>query len=162
RRRLGTDLVQDLRHHLRLHGENDRLRATDERAVVLGALDLVRALQAAELRVDGVARPEVRLAIALHAQQPLHERAGHVAGAEEAHLLPPPSRRGLPPRSPKSTRPRRTKVAPSSTATAKSSLIPMERWGSSTPRRRATSSRRSLRARKCGRASAGSATGGPI
>jgi hypothetical protein len=54
-------------------------------------------------------------------------------------MNPLPRGRSGPPgaglRSPKSARPSRSRVAPSSTATGKSSLIPIQRWGSSTPSR---------------------------
>src|SRR2546427_6067590 len=76
------------------------------------------------------------------AEEPRNQAPRHVAGADEADFFhepsPPteePGRLTPGPRPPKSARPRRSSVAPSSTATGKSSLIPIERWGSSTPRR---------------------------
>src|SRR5256712_12904699 len=76
------------------------------------------------------------------AEEPPDQGPRHVAGADEADFLhepsPPteePGRLAPGPRPPKSARPSRRNVAPSSTATGKSSLIPIERWGSSTPRR---------------------------
>src|SRR2546427_9354395 len=76
------------------------------------------------------------------AEEPPDQGPRHVAGADEADFFhepsPPteePGRLAPGPRPPKSARPSRSNVAPSSTATGKSSLIPIERWGSSTPRR---------------------------
>src|SRR5438067_11784542 len=104
------------------------------------------------------------------AEEPPDQGPRHVAGADEADFLhepsPPteePGRLTPKPRPPKSARPSRSNVAPSSTAMGKSSLIPIERWGSSTPRRVATRSRNSRSRRKKGRETdAFAAIGGTI
>src|SRR5439155_546881 len=99
--------------------------------------------------------------------------AGHrhrdAAGADEADFLhepsPPPEEPGRlapGPRPAKSARPSRRNVAPSSTATGKSSLIPIERWGSSTPRRVWARFRSSRSTRKWGREASGRAGAGGI
>src|SRR5262245_27162551 len=166
---LGTDLVEDRRHALRLHRQNDGLRAADERAILARRLDLVQPLQAPDLHVDGVARPDVVGVVLSGAQEPSDQGACHVPGADEADFLhepsPPteePGRLAPGPRAPKSARPSRSNVAPSSTATRKSSLIPIERWGSSTPSALCAASRTSRRSRKCGRESSGTPGAGGI
>src|SRR5438874_4691120 len=70
------------------------------------------------------------------AKEPPDQGPRHVTGADEADFLhepsPPteePGRLAPGPRPPKSARPSRRNVAPSSTATGKSSLITIERWG---------------------------------
>src|SRR2546429_8736804 len=75
------------------------------------------------------------------AKEPPDQGPRHVTGADEADFLhepsPPteePGRLAPGPRPPKSARPSQSNVPPSSTATGKSSLIPIERGGSSTPR----------------------------
>src|SRR5439155_8108481 len=148
---LRTHLVEHGGHHLRLDGEDDRLRAPHELAVVARDLDLVGPLETPQLCVDGVAHPEVAGAVLTRVEQSADEGARHVTGADEADLLHEPSRHVPRPRGPKSARPSLSRVAPSSTATAKSSVIPIDRWGSSTPRRDATWSRRARRAWKWGR-----------
>src|SRR5438445_804701 len=100
------------------------------------------------------------------AEEPPDQGPRHVAGADEADLLhepsPPteePGRLAPGPRPPNSARPSRSSVAPSSTATGKSSLIPIERWGSSTPRRVWARSRSSRSTRKWGRDASGPSGG---
>ena len=63
------------------------MRPADELAVVARHLDLVGALQASELRVDGVARPHVGRAVLPRVEHPADEGGRHVAGADEADLL---------------------------------------------------------------------------
>src|SRR5262245_22994746 len=163
----GTNVVQDGSHHLRLDGEDDRLRLPHQLPVVSGGLDLVEPATAPELRVHRIARPEVLCLVVTAAQQALQQRRGHVPGSDEADLFhepcPPaeePGRQAPGPRAPKSARPSRSQVAPSSTATVKSSLIPIERWGSSTPSPLAVWSRTSRRSRKYGLLASGTAAGG--
>src|SRR5262249_48651472 len=134
--------------------------SADQLAVVAGDLDLVHALQAPELDVDRIARPHVVRVVVPRAQEPADERSGHVSRPDEADLLhepsPPPETPGRltpGPRAPKSAPPSRIKVAPSSTAIEKSLLIPIDRWGSSTPRRASARSRSSRSMRKKGRES---------
>ena len=64
------------------------------------------------------------------------------------------------PRGPKRAVPTRTSVAPSSTATAKSWLMPIESSGSGRPKRSASRSRTRAARRKCGRDFSGSASKG--
>src|SRR5262249_56051291 len=118
------------------------LRAAGERAVVAGPPDPRKALQTPALHVPRVARPAVLGLVLARSQEPPHQSTRHVSGADEADLLhgpsPPPEDRGRRApalRAPKSARPIRSNVAPSSTAIRKSSLIPINRWGSSTPTR---------------------------
>src|SRR2546422_2697169 len=101
------------------------------------------------------------------AKEPPDQGPRHVTGADEADFLhepsPPteePGRLAPGPRPPKSARPSRSNVAPSSTATEKSLLIPIERWGSSTPRRVWAPSPSSRQRRKWGRDAPGRAGGG--
>src|SRR5690242_13617392 len=112
----------------------------------------MQALQPPQLDVDRVARPHVLGVVLPGAEQAANQRPGHVPRPDEADLLhvpsPPVEEPGrLPPgsRAPKSARPRRSKVAPSSTATVKSLLIPIDRWVSSTPSRSWARSRTSRR-----------------
>src|SRR5437762_2919265 len=169
RRHLGPDLVEHGRHVLGLHRQNDGLRAPHQLAVVARHLDLVRALEAPELHVDRVAGPDVLRVVMRGAQESPDQGPRHVAGADEADFLhepsPPteePGRLAPGPRPPKSARPSRSNVAPSSTATGKSSLIPIERWGSSTPRRVWARSRSSRSTRKWGREASERAGAGGI
>src|SRR2546425_2157824 len=103
------------------------------------------------------------------AKEPPDQGPRHVTGADEADFLhepsPPteePGRLAPGPRPPKSARPSRSNVAPSSTATEKSLLIPIERWGSSTPRRVWARSRSSRKGREWGRGASGRGGGGGV
>src|SRR5262249_45830513 len=133
---------------LRLHRQDHRLGLFHQQPVVARPVDLVRPLEPPHLGVDRVGDPHVLGLESLRGEESPNQRSCHVARSNEANLLHAPSRQERGRRCPKSARPSRTNVAPSSTASEKSSLIPIERWGNSTPRRRATSSRSSRVRRK--------------
>src|SRR5882672_7355747 len=157
----GGDLLEDRAHDLRLDGEDDDVGPAHEGRVVLDVLDAVLlgdVRQTIGPRVgggDGLGGDEPGLG------QALDERFAHVAGAEEGHALaldahaPPSVTAARGGRGPKMAVPTRTMVAPSSMATSKSPLMPMEQCSSP------TASRSSRRRRNHGRdASAESVAGG--
>ena len=132
-RHRGPHLGEHRVHHLRLHREDDHGALAHERAVVGRASDRESATHPPELARLAVARPDVARAIPPALDETFQQRPCHVAGADEAELsdvvadlLHVASLRG-----PKMAVPMRTNVAPSSIATSKSPLMPIESSGSS-------------------------------
>src|SRR5262249_60164357 len=87
------------------------------RPVALG-----RPLEPPHLGVDRVGHPHVLGLESLRGEEPSNERSCHVARSNEANLLHAPSRQERGRRCPKSARPTRTNVAPSSAASEKPCL----------------------------------------
>ena len=84
----GRDLVEEVFHRLRLHGEHDDvrlLRGLEVRGERRDAVPLCELLAAIQARLGA---DDVRLRGDPGAQEALHERLGHVPRAEEGDLLP--------------------------------------------------------------------------
>src|SRR6266545_562433 len=130
------DFREDGGHDLGLDRQDDHVGVPDERHVVLDDVDAVlrgeirEAIRPSVRGRDGHGRDEPGL------DEPLDERLPHVAGAEEGHTpaLDAHAPASVPPalagRGPKMAEPTRTMVAPSSMATSKSPLMPMEQCSS--------------------------------
>ncbi len=114
---------RQLRHHgvdrLRLDGEQHRAGFAHDFDIVVGGRDFERAREFAAAVGRNVGDNYFGGLENLVLDQPVGERLGHIAAADESQLL----HFG---RSPKTARPIRTMVAPSSIATSKSSDMPME------------------------------------
>ena len=112
-----------LRHHgvdrLRLDGEQDGAGFAHDFGIVVGGRDFERARELAPAVGRNVGDNNFGGLEDLVLDQSVGERLGHIAAADESELL----HFG---RSPKTARPIRTMVAPSSIATSKSSVMPME------------------------------------
>src|SRR5262249_11710673 len=104
-----------------LHREYHHRGLGDERGVVGRHTDAVGARETLRLFPLDVRNPHVAGAIAFRREPSLHERTGHVAGADDTELP-----HAAPFRGPQIAVPTRTSVAPSSIATSKSALIPIE------------------------------------
>ena len=152
----GRDLVQHGAEDLRLHGEEDHVGPPDERHVVRGDAHPVEPLQLIEPLGPDVGHHEVLGGHEPRLGETPDEGLAHVAATHEPDPLVPdghgqssrpsatPVRRALKTqaREPKIAVPTRTIVAPSSTPTSKSPLMPMDSSARSGPwpQRRASSS----------------------
>src|SRR6266849_8686867 len=155
------DLLEDGAHDLGLDGEDDDVGAAHERHIVLDVLDAVLLGDVREAIGPRVGGRDGRGGHQTRLRQALDEGLAHIAGPEEGHALaldahaPPSVTAARGDRGPKMAVPTRTMVAPSSMATSKSPLMPMEQCSSP------TASRSSRRRRNHGRdASAESVAGG--
>src|SRR5712692_7067539 len=107
--KLGRDFGHHLLDSLRLDGEHDRVRFANDFGVVVGGGNLERSRQFAPAFGRDVGDDNVYGLEPLVLDDAVGERLGHVAAADESELLHNP-------RSPKTARPTRTIVAPSSIA----------------------------------------------
>src|SRR4029453_18086858 len=114
-------------HDLRLHRQDHDVGAAHQLRVVGRDLDAVLPVELLETLRAHVGREDRVRRHELGREEPLDERLAHVAGAEEADSAPldrhTPPRGG---RGPQIAVPTRTTVAPSSIATSKSPLMPID------------------------------------
>src|SRR5205807_1902600 len=128
----GGDLLEDVVHDLGLDREDHDVGAAHELPVAGGDLDAVLAVQVFEALLPHVGRGDRLRGHAVRREQALDERLAHVPGADEPDRLAldrhrcPGSFPGRGGRGPKTAVPTRTSVAPSSIATSKSPLMPIE------------------------------------
>src|SRR5205814_2011294 len=128
----GGDLLEDVVHDLGLDREDHDVGAAHELPVAGGDLDGVLAVQVFEALLPHVGREDRLRGHAVRREQALDERLAHVPGADEPDRLAldghrcPGSFPGRGGRGPKTAVPTRTSVAPSSIATSKSPLMPIE------------------------------------
>src|SRR5215469_1167054 len=151
----GRDFAQDLIDDLWLYCDQDCACLADDQQVIGGGFDLEPALEGASPRGGDIRDDQIAGAEYLVLDQPVCERLGHVAAPDEAKLL-----HGG--RSPNTARPTRTMVAPSSIATSKSSVMPIESSPKRKPLRAARVSRISRKRVKYGRECSARCAGGGI
>src|SRR5712692_5707217 len=141
------DLLEHGRHDLGLDGEDDDVGAPHERHIVLDVLDAVLLGDVREAIGPRVGGRDGRGGHQTRLRQALDERLAHIASPEEGHALaldahaPPSVTAVRGDRGPKMAVPTRTMVAPSSMATSKSPLMPMEQCSSPTASRSSRSRR---------------------
>src|SRR5262249_14681675 len=138
------DFAQDFINDLWLYRNQDCARLTDDQQVIGRGFDLEPAFEGAAPRRRDIRDDQITGAEYLALDQPVRERLRHIAAPDKAEFL----HGGL---SPNTARPTRTMVAPSSIATSKSSVIPIESSPKRNPLRAARVSRISRRREKYGR-----------
>src|SRR6266436_26123 len=146
-----SDFLEDGPHDLGLDGQDDHVRAGHERRVVGDGLDAVALRDLLEMLRAGIGGGDGAGGDEASLGQALDQRLAHVTRAEECHPLaldahaPPSVTAALGARGPKIAVPTRTMVAPSSIATSKSPLIPMEQCSSPAASRSSRSRLKNIR-----------------